>query len=223
MKNKIHKYDFLIVGAGLIGALAALALAHKKYKVLIIDKKNNISKDNRTLAVNANSIDFLKQLGIWKELKSKPQPIDKIFIKDNIYAKPLIFENDKESMGNVILNKEMYQVARQKLEKLKILKNDINLKLDGLLPNKKIFINNSNYMFKKIIISMGKSIIHNSVHKKALPSISNIILTLVFLNMIKIILIQLTNFLQIMDLWLFCLLPLYRIINQHSFILQSKT
>ena len=165
MKNKIHKYDFLIVGAGLIGALAALALAHKKYKVLIIDKKNNISKDNRTLAVNANSIDFLKQLGIWKELKSKPQPIDKIFIKDNIYAKPLIFENDKESMGNVILNKEMYQVARQKLEKLKILKNDINLKLDGLLPNKKIFINNSNYMFKKIIISMGKSIIHNSVHK----------------------------------------------------------
>ena len=39
MKNKIHKYDFLIVGAGLIGALAALALAHKKYKVLIIDKK----------------------------------------------------------------------------------------------------------------------------------------------------------------------------------------
>ena len=81
--------------------------------------KNNISKDNRTLAVNANSIDFLKQLGIWKELKSKPQPIDKIFIKDNIY-KTLIFENDKESMGNVILNKEMYQVARQKLEKLKI-------------------------------------------------------------------------------------------------------
>ena len=26
MKNKIHKYDFLIVGAGLIGSLAALAL-----------------------------------------------------------------------------------------------------------------------------------------------------------------------------------------------------
>ena len=39
MKNKIHKYDFLIVGAGLIGAIAALALVKKKFKVLVIDKK----------------------------------------------------------------------------------------------------------------------------------------------------------------------------------------
>ena len=30
MKNKIYKYDFLIVGAGLIGAIAALALVPKK-------------------------------------------------------------------------------------------------------------------------------------------------------------------------------------------------
>ena len=29
MKNKIYKYDFLIVGAGLIGTLAALALVQK--------------------------------------------------------------------------------------------------------------------------------------------------------------------------------------------------
>ena len=30
MKNKINNYDFLIVGAGLIGAIAALALTQKK-------------------------------------------------------------------------------------------------------------------------------------------------------------------------------------------------
>ena len=29
MKNKINNYDFLIVGAGLIGAIAALALFQK--------------------------------------------------------------------------------------------------------------------------------------------------------------------------------------------------
>ena len=82
MKNKIHKYDFLIVGAGLIGTLTALALKQKKFKVLVIDNKNDTSIDKRTLAVNANSKDFLKKLGIWKMLKSKPQPIDKIIIKD---------------------------------------------------------------------------------------------------------------------------------------------
>ena len=32
MKNKINNYDFLIVGAGLIGAIAALALFKKNSK-----------------------------------------------------------------------------------------------------------------------------------------------------------------------------------------------
>ena len=53
MKNKIHKYDFLIVGAGLIGSIAALALVKKKFRVLVLDKENIIPKDSRTLAVNA--------------------------------------------------------------------------------------------------------------------------------------------------------------------------
>ena len=43
MKNKINNYDFLIVGAGLIGAIAALALFQKKFKVLVIDKDNKIN------------------------------------------------------------------------------------------------------------------------------------------------------------------------------------
>ena len=30
MKNKIHNYDFLIIGAGLIGSLTALYLQKKK-------------------------------------------------------------------------------------------------------------------------------------------------------------------------------------------------
>ena len=82
MKNKIYKYDFLIVGAGLIGTIAALALVQKKYKVLIVDKNNQILRDNRTLAVNANSTDLLKKLGIWK-LLNQAEPINKIVIKDN--------------------------------------------------------------------------------------------------------------------------------------------
>ena len=43
MKNKIFKYDFLIVGGGLIGALAGLALHKKNFKVLVIDKKKRYS------------------------------------------------------------------------------------------------------------------------------------------------------------------------------------
>ena len=43
MKNKIHKYDFLIIGAGLIGAIAALALVQKKFRVLVLDKKKQFT------------------------------------------------------------------------------------------------------------------------------------------------------------------------------------
>ena len=95
MKNKIFNYDFLVVGAGLIGALTALRLSQSKYKVLIIDKKNQSPKDNRTLAVNANSKDFLEQLGLWQKLKSCPEPINKIEISDNNHSTPLVFENDE--------------------------------------------------------------------------------------------------------------------------------
>ena len=165
MKNKIHKYDFLIVGAGLIGAIVALALVQKKLKVLVIDKKNNIGKDNRTLAVNANSVDFLRKLGIWDGLKSKPQPINKIIIKDDINKQPLIFKDDDEAMGNVIFNKEMYKTVIQKLENLKILKTDIDLNTNKIFPNKKIYINKKNYVFNKVIISIGKNIIYDLNHK----------------------------------------------------------
>ena len=165
MKNKIYKYDFLIIGAGLIGTIAALALVQKKLKVLVIDKKNNIHQDNRTLAVNANSTDFLKQLGIWHVLKSDPQKINKIVIEDSINDQPLVFKNDKEPMGNVIFNRELQELTRKRLEKLNILMTDLNIEISRILPNKVIKLNKKNYLFKKIIISIGKNIISDANHK----------------------------------------------------------
>ncbi len=158
MKNKISKYDFLIVGGGLIGSLTAFALIKKNFKVLIVDKKNNNYKDKRTLAVNANSKEFLEDLGIWNNLYSTSQPINKIIIKDYINNLPLFFVHKNKPMGNVIFNKELYQTVRNKLEKLKIIKTSININLYDLMPNKPIKIDKRNYIFKKIIISVGKSI-----------------------------------------------------------------
>ena len=80
MKNKIFKYDFLIVGGGLIGSLAAIALLQKKFKVLVIEKNISLPNDQRTLAVNANSRNFLKKIGLWEKLKFEQEPINKILI-----------------------------------------------------------------------------------------------------------------------------------------------
>ena len=79
-------------------------------------------QDKRTLAVNANSREFLEQLGVWKNISSKPQIINKIFIKDYINSTPLLFTNQSEPMGNVIFNKELHEIVRKKLKKFKIIK-----------------------------------------------------------------------------------------------------
>ena len=161
MKKKIHKYDFLIIGAGLTGSLAALALYKKKFKVLAIDKESKKLQDQRTLAVNANSKDFLSYLGIWSKLKSKPQPINKIIIKDYLNPDPLIFENNQESMGNVVFNREVLLEAKKLCHKHKILIDNHDIDYNHISENNVITINNRKCEFKKIVLCVGKNLKFN--------------------------------------------------------------
>ena len=171
MINKIHKYHFLIVGGGLIGSLAGLHLIKKGYKVLVVDKNIKSSNDQRTLAVNANSKDFLSSLGIWNQIKNKPQKINKIIIKDNINKSPLIFENKKEEMGNVIFNNELLLRAISKLKANKSIIEVSDLEISQLYKNKTIQLKNKNYFFNHIILSVGKNFNDNSLIKKfSLPT-----------------------------------------------------
>jgi len=172
MKNKIHNYDFLVIGAGLIGSLTAIALLKNKHKVLVIDKNRKFPKDNRTLAVNANSKDFLTELGIWNKLKTNPEPINKIEINDTINKSPLIFENIKEEMGNVILNKDLLKEVKQLLLKKQLLIEEINIEISKIKPSQEIKIKNKNYIFKKIILCLGKNYDNDAIIKKfSFPSL----------------------------------------------------
>jgi len=155
IKNKIHKYDFLVIGAGMIGCLTALSLLKKKFKVLVIDKGDLSINDTRTLAVNAKSRDFLKNLNLWNEIK-KTQPIKNIYIKDYINSEELIFKNKEEDMGTVIYNKELLLKTRKILLNKKILYKNINISFVDLLQAKKLIISNKQIEFKKIILTVGK-------------------------------------------------------------------
>ena len=165
MKNKINNYDFLIIGAGLIGCLAALELIKKNFKVLVIDKNEKPLSDKRTLAVNANSTDFLQKLGLWDNLKTKSEPIKKIFISDYVNAKTLIFNHEPEYMGNIIFNKDLLFNARKKLKSKKSILFNINLNISSLQKEKQILIKNNIYSFRKIIISAGKNFDNEIIHK----------------------------------------------------------
>ena len=166
MTNKIHKYNFLIVGAGLIGSLLGLHLLQKGYKVLVIDKDISKSKDTRTLAVNANSKDFLINLGLWTKLKSKPQKINKIIIKDYINKDPLIFVNKDEEMGNVIFNNELLSIARRYLKNNKSLLAIPSINLNNIRRNQPIQFDKDKYFFDHVILSVGKKFDNDLLIKK---------------------------------------------------------
>ena len=166
MKNKIFNYDFLIVGSGLIGSLAALALIKKKFKVLVIEKNSSPKKDNRTLAVNARSRDFIASLKIWDMLPSPAEPIDEILILDYINQNPLKFRSPQEPMGNIIFNKDLLSLAHKKLNQLQLLKNNIDIQFDRLLPKQVITLANKKYLFKKIIFCVGKNTRFNQAGRK---------------------------------------------------------
>ncbi len=170
MKNKIHNYDFLIIGAGLLGSLTALHLINKKYKVLVIDKNHKFIKDDRTLAVNANSKDFLVKLGLWGKLQSKPESISKIIINDDYFNPPLTFKNTKEDLGNVVINQELLVEARKQLKQKKLLITGVNFQISDISPNTKMIIKNKNYSFKKIILALGKKYQDETIIKKYLFS-----------------------------------------------------
>ena len=157
MKNKIFKYDFLIVGGGLIGSLAAIALIKKKFKVLVIEKNKSLPNDQRTLAVNANSRNFLRDLGIWKKLKTEQESINKIIIKDYINKEDLIFQNFQESMGSVVFNSSLLKIARDILIQKKIIVFGVDFNSLEIKSKSLVHFNRKNYNFNKIIISLGKN------------------------------------------------------------------
>lgn len=155
MKKKINKYDFLIIGGGLIGSIAALALQQKNFKVVVLEKNKKVL-DNRTLAVNSNSKNFLSSLGLWGNFNKRPENIDKIIIKDFVNDEPLIFENQKP-MGYVAYNQEILKKARSKLLKSHSLIYKLDFCLNDILGKKKIIYKNQLYQFKNIILSIGKN------------------------------------------------------------------
>ena len=165
MKNKIYKYDFLIVGAGMIGCLTALSLLKKKFKVLVIERSDLLGDDSRTLAVNARSRDFLKNLNLWKNLK-ETQPIKNIYIKDFINSQQLVFENHEEDMGTVIYNKDLLSKTRKILLDSKLLYKNIDISIVDLLEYKKLVILDKRIEFKKIILTTGKQFNDNLIIKK---------------------------------------------------------
>ncbi|PWJ22267.1 FAD-dependent monooxygenase [Jannaschia seohaensis] len=98
--------DVLIVGGGLNGPLAALALAREGLRCLIVDARPRSdfdgSFDGRSYAVALGSVRMVQALGLWDALEAEAQPITGIRASDGRAgegASPLHLAFDAAEIG----------------------------------------------------------------------------------------------------------------------------
>lgn len=78
-------YDIAIVGGGLVGLSAALALQHPDRRVKLIEatdlaKKQPGGLNARSIALSASSVQIFRALGIWRQIESRATPIRHIHV-----------------------------------------------------------------------------------------------------------------------------------------------
>jgi 2-octaprenyl-6-methoxyphenol hydroxylase len=74
------RYDLIIVGGGLVGAGLAVALRHSNLQIALIDARLPSNTDPRLFALNDNSCQFLKNIGVWPQLSAEAAPIHQVHV-----------------------------------------------------------------------------------------------------------------------------------------------
>ena len=163
MKKK-HHYDFVIIGAGLVGLFMATMLLKKKVKVLLIEKssldlKKFKNSDNRTTAVSQGTMRVLMNLDLWQFIKPFAQPIKNIDVFDGFSNNKLRFESsslDEGDLGYIVENKILKKI---------LLENIIPNKLLNFIPNTEVIeiLKDEQIIENKITVKTEKTIITSNL------------------------------------------------------------
>ena len=140
------KYDFMISGAGLVGALTAIQLSKNGYSCCLIEKKKlsrpKIYNDYAPLSLNYRSFLILKEFGLWQLIKKYAYPVKRLQIKSFNSLNRLSFESKDiglDVLGYVVdrrlLLATFIEVIRKE-SKVNIIENDhirdLETKIDSI-------------------------------------------------------------------------------------------
>jgi 2-octaprenylphenol hydroxylase len=116
-------FDVLIVGGGIVGLTAALAMAERDYTVAIIDggslKIDTSKADQRVYAMNKASQNILTELGVWQHLDAaRVAPYDKMYVWDGVSGAHIDFNSRSvasSSLGTILEESVLKQALLQQI------------------------------------------------------------------------------------------------------------
>ena len=87
MSPNQQSFDVLIIGGGLAGSLAGLAIAHSGFRAAIVDAQDpqllkSAEFDGRTSAISYATARVFKKLGVWGQIEGEAEPIRDILVTD---------------------------------------------------------------------------------------------------------------------------------------------
>ncbi|HEV2614421.1 MAG TPA: FAD-dependent monooxygenase [Gammaproteobacteria bacterium] len=116
-------FDIAIIGGGLVGTTLAIKLKNSGFKICLVEafdppQHQQATEDMRSIALNYQSREIFKKLGIWDEIESLSTPIKKIHVSEKgAFGHTLLDaeELDVDSFGSVIPIVYLYTLLQKKL------------------------------------------------------------------------------------------------------------
>lgn len=116
-------FDVLIVGGGIVGLTAALAMARRNYTVAVIDagslKVDTSAVDSRVYAINNASQNLFLELSVWQHLNfSRVSPYSKMHVWDGVNGASIDFDSRSiaaPNLGAIIEESVLKQALLQQI------------------------------------------------------------------------------------------------------------
>ena len=124
MSSAPQHCDVMVIGAGAVGAVAALALRSQGHQVTVLDAGRPVDSpqgaqvDARVFALSPASIDLLESLGLWNDVATRAQPYAGMTVWDAVSGSDIRFraaEFGLRSLGAIVENSALVSAAQAAL------------------------------------------------------------------------------------------------------------
>lgn len=84
MTVNLHKFDLLVVGAGLVGSSFVLALQQQGLRIALLDQQwvDPSAQGGRPISLAAGSVAIFRTLGVWEALAAHATPITQVDVSE---------------------------------------------------------------------------------------------------------------------------------------------